>query len=228
MINKGKRAEKLMAAVIPFVLAASLLGACASNDAASHDGSSSGTPTGSQQPARDNTQADAGEETEMSTEASEQPEAADAQPEANEQPEAADDQTEASEQPEAAGEQHEATDVQLSMSINGTLVAVEWEDNESVDSLCELAKDGPIAIRTSPYGGFEQVGALGVTLPSNDEQTTTAAGDIVLYSGNQIVVFYGSNSWAYTRLGRIMDKSEAELAELLSGEDVEITLELGS
>ena len=76
----------------------------------------------------------------------------------------------------------------------------------------------------SMYGGFEQVGALVTDLPRNDVQTTTSAGDIVLYSGNQIVMFYGSNSWAYTRLGKVTDTSSDEMAELLGNGDVEITL----
>lgn len=76
------------------------------------------------------------------------------------------------------------------------------------------------------YGDFEQVGSLGTSLPRKDEQTTTQAGDIVLYSGNQIVVFYGSNSWAYTRLGKITDKSAEELEELMGSGDVTIKLEL--
>ena len=84
----------------------------------------------------------------------------------------------------------------------------------------------PLSIQMSMYGGFEQVGSLGTSLTREDERTTTQAGDIVLYSGNQIVVFYGSNSWAYTRLGRITDKSAGELEELLGNGDVTITLEL--
>jgi hypothetical protein len=74
------------------------------------------------------------------------------------------------------------------------------------------------------YGGFEQVGSIGQSLPREDRQTTTQAGDIVLYSGDQMVVFYGSNSWAYTRLGHITDKSPAELEELLGNGDVDITI----
>jgi hypothetical protein len=64
-------------------------------------------------------------------------------------------------------------------------------------------------------------------LPSDDVQTTTQAGDIVLYSSNQVVVFYGSNSWAYTRLGHIVDKTTDELAELLGNGDVTITIGIG-
>jgi hypothetical protein len=74
------------------------------------------------------------------------------------------------------------------------------------------------------YGGFEQVGSIGTLLPRDDVQTTTEAGDIMLYAGDQMVVFYGSNSWAYTRLGRITDKSQAQLSDLLSGGNVTITL----
>jgi len=108
----------------------------------------------------------------------------------------------------------------LHLVINGMEVAVNWESNESVDAVIELVRSEPLTVQMSMYGGFEQVGSLGASLPRNDVQTTTQSGDIVLYSGNQIVVFYGSNSWAYTRLGRIADKSAAELTELLGSGDV--------
>lgn len=111
------------------------------------------------------------------------------------------------------------------MKINETDVEVAWEDSESVAALKELARDG-LHIQMSMYGGFEQVGSIGQSLPRNDSQTTTQAGDIVLYSGNQLVVFYGSNSWAYTRLGRIVDKTASELSELLGSGDAAITLNL--
>ena len=112
----------------------------------------------------------------------------------------------------------------LAMKIGDTTVAVDWEENESVAALRELVKDKPLTVQMSMYGGFEQVGSLGTSLPRNDSQTTTAAGDIVLYSGNQIVVFYGSNSWAYTRLGHVTDKTAAEMAELLGNGNVTITI----
>lgn len=111
------------------------------------------------------------------------------------------------------------------MAINGKKVSVEWEDNESVEALMDLVSKEPLSIKMSMYGGFEQVGSIGTSLPRNDIQTTTEAGDIVLYSGDQIVVFYGSNSWAYTRLGRITDKNEDELAKMLGKEDVTISID---
>ncbi len=99
-----------------------------------------------------------------------------------------------------------------------------WEDNEAVEALKDLCRNQPLTIQMSMYGGFEQVGSIGTALPQNDVQTTTTAGDIVLYSGDQMVVFYGSNTWAYTRLGHITDKTQAELAELLSNGNVTVTL----
>ena len=114
----------------------------------------------------------------------------------------------------------------LSLAINGQSVSVQWEGNESVEALKELVKDKPLTIQMSMYGGFEQVGSLGTSLPRNDRQTTTISGDIVLYSGNQIVVFYGSNSWAYTRLGHITDKNASQMRELLTNGNTTITIEL--
>ena len=96
-------------------------------------------------------------------------------------------------------------------------------DRQLKNETAESEETGTM-LQMSMYGGFEQVGSIGQSLPRNDSQTTTQAGDIVLYSGNQIVVFYGSNSWAYTRLGHITDKSAQEMAELLDGGDVTITI----
>ena len=115
-------------------------------------------------------------------------------------------------------------DSTMIMKIGDIKVNVEWEDNQAVEALRDMAKDGDITIQMSMYGGFEQVGSIGQSLPRDDKQTTTSSGDIVLYSGNQMVVFYGSNSWSYTRLGHISDKDEAEMAELLSNGDVTITI----
>ncbi len=111
----------------------------------------------------------------------------------------------------------------MQMKIGDTPVTVAWEENESVAALKELAANG-LTIQMSMYGGFEQVGSIGQRLPSHDVQTSTSSGDIVLYSSNQLVVFYGSNSWAYTRLGHITDKSMEEMRELLSNGSVNITL----
>ena len=106
------------------------------------------------------------------------------------------------------------------LTINETEVPVTWEDNPSVQ---ELDEKGTVEITTSRYGGFEQVGPLGQRITSSDVQTDTDPGDIVLYASSQIVIFYGSNSWAYTRLGHI-DMQREELEELLGKGNVSITL----
>ena len=115
-------------------------------------------------------------------------------------------------------------DANMIMTIGDTKVDVSWEDNDSVRELRELASSG-ITIQMSMYGGFEQVGSIGQSVTRNDKQTTTEPGDIVLYSGNQLVVFYGSNSWSYTRLGKI-NLSDEELENLLGNGDVTITLSM--
>jgi hypothetical protein len=119
-----------------------------------------------------------------------------------------------------------ATERILTMKIGDKNVAVDWEENESVAALRELVSEKPLTIKMSMYGGFEQVGSIGQSLPRDDQQTTTGAGDIVLYSGNQIVVFYGANSWAYTRLGHITDQNAAGMSELLGNGDVTITISM--
>ena len=111
----------------------------------------------------------------------------------------------------------------LKLMIGENEVPVVWEENESTAALFEKAEDHPVTVDMAMYGGFEQVGPLGFDLPANDEQTTTSPGDIVLYSGNQIVVFYGSNSWAYTRLGRV-DLDPQAMTDLLGGGDVTLDI----
>ena len=114
----------------------------------------------------------------------------------------------------------------LRMTIGNTAVTVDWENNESVEALKALCENEPLVIQMSMYGGFEQVGSIGSRLPSSDVQTTTSSGDIVLYSSSQIVVFYGSNLWAYTRLGHITDQNASGMADLLSNGNVTVTISM--
>ena len=130
-----------------------------------------------------------------------------------------------------AGEKESAKDEAIgdstmTMKIGDTKVNVDWEDNQAVAALRDMSREGDVTIQMSMYGGFEQVGSIGQSLPRDDKQTTTSSGDIVLYSGNQMVVFYGSNSWSYTTLGHIYDKDEAEMTDLLSNGDVTITISM--
>ena len=116
----------------------------------------------------------------------------------------------------------------LTLTVDGQVLTVEWEENASVDALRELVKEAPVTVSMSPYGGFEQVGSLGTSLPRDDAQTTTDAGDIVLYQGNQMVLFHDSNSWSYTRLGHIENMNREELRNLLGGNGVTAVLSLES
>ena len=131
----------------------------------------------------------------------------------------------AKEQPGESTAETDKTEMEktLHLYIDGAEAGVEWENSITVDALKKLASSSPLKIRTSAYGGFEQVGPLGVRLPSEDSRMTTRNGDIVLYSGDQIVIFYGSNTWSYTKLGHISLPAE-ELTEMLKKDSVDITL----
>ncbi len=111
---------------------------------------------------------------------------------------------------------------EMQLQINGIPLPVSWEKNESVAALQELAAGG-MTVQMSMYGGFEQVGPIGKEITSNDAQIRTEPGDIVLYSGDRIVIFYGNNSWAYTRLGHV-ELTQEEMTELLCHGNATITI----
>lgn len=95
----------------------------------------------------------------------------------------------------------------MNLQIGNSSFTATLESNAAVDALVDMMREAPIVIEMSDYSGFEKVGSLGTSLPTSNQQLTTQSGDIVLYNGNQIVIFYGSNSWSYTRLGKIDDLS---------------------
>lgn len=117
-------------------------------------------------------------------------------------------------------------DKQIVLTINGTEIDITWEDNEAVTALRELLENNSITIETENYGSFEQVGNLPESLPQNDSRMTTEAGDIVLYSGNSIVLFYGSNTWEYTKLGHLSHLSVEEIQTLLNTDSTTLTISL--
>ncbi len=112
----------------------------------------------------------------------------------------------------------------MNVQVGDVVFSATLEKNEAVSALVEMMRESPVVIQMSDYSGFEKVGSLGTSLPTSNSQTTTQAGDIVLYNGNQIVIFYGSNSWNYTRLGYIDDLTGWE--EALGRGDVTVIFSL--
>ena len=107
--------------------------------------------------------------------------------------------------------------LKMQVQIGSETFTATLEDNAAVREFVEMMKKSPVEIDMSDYSGFEKVGALGKSLTANDSRITTAPGDIVLYNENQIVLFYGSNTWSYTKIGHIYD-SKALKAALGSGD----------
>ena len=112
----------------------------------------------------------------------------------------------------------------MKVQVGDMIFSATLEENAAVSALVEMMRESPVVLQMSDYSGFEKVGPLGTSLPADNSQTTTHAGDIVLYNGNQIVIFYGSNSWSYTRLGHIDDLTGWE--EALGNGDVTVTFYL--
>lgn len=106
----------------------------------------------------------------------------------------------------------------LKIDVGGQTFTATLEQNDATTALIAML---PITLSMSDYSGFEKVGSLGANLPANNAQTTTQTGDIVLYNGNQIVIFYGSNSWSYTRLAHVDDLTG--WGEALGSGDVTVT-----
>ena len=124
----------------------------------------------------------------------------------------------------------ELSDMKISIQItsdsgNHKLTAT-LADNSSATAFYQLLKKGPLTVDMHDYGSFEKVGSLGTTLPRNDTQIKTTAGDIILYQGNQITIYYDTNSWNFTRLGKVDGVTQAELKKILGKGDVTAVFEI--
>ena len=114
----------------------------------------------------------------------------------------------------------------IKITISGKTLPVKIEDNEATKALVAALREASITDEAHDYGGFEKVVALCRSLPASDTQITTQAGDVILYSGNQIVLFYGSNTWSYTRLGKMQYESLDDLKSFLKAGEGNITVTL--
>ncbi len=112
------------------------------------------------------------------------------------------------------------------IKVNGEVLSVILDNNLAAKELYEKLSSNDIIISMRDYGEFEKVGKLDFSLPTNDEYITTNIGDIVLYQGDEITIHYGSNSWSYTRLGKVKDVSENDLKKFLTTGNIELTMSL--
>ncbi|MBQ3379857.1 MAG: S-layer homology domain-containing protein [Clostridia bacterium] len=115
----------------------------------------------------------------------------------------------------------------ITLTAAGRTLEVEWYENSTVEALRELLKKGDITLTMTDYGGFEKGAPLPEALPENNEQMNTDAGDIILYRGQQFVIYYDKNSWSLTPLGKITGLEKSELRELLGEGDVTAVLSIG-
>lgn len=120
----------------------------------------------------------------------------------------------------------EKADNKLKISINGTELTATLADSTAAKELAEKLKAGPVTVTLNEYGGFEKVGKLPWSLTKTDESIVTEAGDIMLYQGDQMTIFYNSNSWSYTKLGHIDNITQDELKAVLGSGNVTVTLSI--
>ena len=114
----------------------------------------------------------------------------------------------------------------VKVKINDEVFDVKLENNSATQELIKELKKGNVTVNATEYGGFEKVGDLGFSLPTSDENIGTAPGDIVLYQGDKISLFYGSHSWSYTKLGKIDNVDSNKLKEVLGSGDVTLEFSL--
>ena len=112
------------------------------------------------------------------------------------------------------------------ITVGDTAMTMKLADNASAEAFRGLAASGSFTVEMKAYGGFEQVGALGERLPAADEQILAEPGDVMLYQGNSVTIFYGTNSWSYTRLGEIENMDQKKLVEIFGDGDVTVSFSL--
>ena len=113
---------------------------------------------------------------------------------------------------------------ELVIEANGQRFYADFEDNSSADAFKEKLNSGPVEIDLHDYGGFEKVGPLPWDLPRNDESVTTVPGDVILYQGNQITIYYDENTWNFTRIAKIGNVTREKLLDALGDGDVTVRL----
>ena len=116
---------------------------------------------------------------------------------------------------ENALEEEEEMGIRIDIEANGQVRTATLSDNRSAQAFYELLTQGPLTVDMHDYGSFEKVGELGTSLPRSDEQITTTPGDIILYLGNSVTIYYDVNSWNFTLLGHIEGATGENMREFL-------------
>lgn len=120
----------------------------------------------------------------------------------------------------------EKADQKLQITVGDTVLTAALADNSSAEAFAELLKQGAVTVDMHDYGSFEKVGELPQTLPRNDERITTEPGDIILYLGSNITIYYDVNTWDFTKLGHIDNITQDELKAILGDGNVSVTFSL--
>ncbi len=110
--------------------------------------------------------------------------------------------------------------------IGQDILAIKLEKNSSTEMFVELLRKSDMTIEMHDYGNFEKVGSIGSNLPRNDKPITTKPGDVILYQGNQITIYYDENSWNFTKLGEVQGVSQSELKSILGDDNVSVRFSL--
>lgn len=114
----------------------------------------------------------------------------------------------------------------MNIQIGEHVLTAELVQNSSTQALIEMLSAGPVTINMNDYAGMEKVGPFPKSLPRNDEQISTDACDLILYQGNSFVIYYDTNSWNFTRLGKIKNVTKQELREILGNGSITAVLSL--
>ena len=120
----------------------------------------------------------------------------------------------------------EVSQMEITIDVNGNKLTAALADSTAAKELAEKLKAGSVTVTLNEYGGFEKVGDLPWSLTKSDKQVSTEPGDIMLYQGDQMTIFYNSNSWSYTKLGHIENTTQEELKTVFGEGDVTVTLSL--
>jgi hypothetical protein len=127
---------------------------------------------------------------------------------------------------QSGGTENTVTGGTMKITVGGRALTATLVKNSSTEALLDMLKSGPVTIQMRDYGNMEKAGGLGKSLPANDERITTAPGDLILYQGNALVIYYAPNTWTFTRLGKINDITPEALKAVLGGRAVTVTLSL--